>query len=67
METSKVLESVINDMTDREKVGISKYGTTLDRNDLSQRQWMQHHYEELLDAALYVKKQIMMLDGQNRG
>ena len=67
METSKVLEAVINDMTDREQVGIKKYGVTLDRNDLSQRQWMQHHYEELLDAALYVKKQMMLLDGQERG
>lgn len=66
MKESKTLSSVIQDMRDREELGKNKYGTTVDRKDLSPRQWMQHHYEELLDAALYVKRQIMILDGQEQ-
>jgi hypothetical protein len=32
------------------------YGTTLDRQDLTRSEWLQHAYEEALDLALYLKK-----------
>ena len=53
---SELLKKVIKDLQDREARGIEKYGTTMDRTDLSKAQWQQHLYEELLDAALYCKK-----------
>ena len=56
-----VVQEVMKDLNDRSKVGIKKYNTTLDRDDLSPSEWGQHLYEELLDAALYVKKLIQKL------
>lgn len=54
--SDKIVQSVINDLNERSKVGIKKYGTTLDREDLNESEWIQHLYEELLDAALYSKR-----------
>lgn len=51
----KVVRSVMKDLNDRSNVGINKYGTTLDRDDLSHVEWLTHMYQELLDAALYCK------------
>jgi NTP pyrophosphatase (non-canonical NTP hydrolase) len=53
---SELLKKVINDLQDRESRGIENYGTTMDRTDLKAKDWQQHLYEELLDAALYCKK-----------
>lgn len=53
---TELLTKVINDLKTREARGIEKYGTTMDRTDLKTKDWQQHLYEELLDAALYCKK-----------
>lgn len=57
----KIVEAVCKDLQDRSERGINKYGTTLDRNDLSLIDWLNHQYEELLDAALYTKRAIKEL------
>jgi hypothetical protein len=57
-----VIRAVCNDLQERSKVGIRKYGVTLDRSDLPLRDWLQHAYEETLDTANYLKKSIMELD-----
>jgi hypothetical protein len=57
---SKIIDSIIEDLESREKKGLETYGTTVDRNDLTQEEWMQHLYEELLDSAVYLKKLIHM-------
>ena len=56
---SKTLEAVARDLAKREMVGFQKYGTTVDRTDLSPADWTQHLYEELLDAAMYIKRASM--------
>lgn len=61
----KIIEAVCNDLRNRSERGISKYGVTLDREDLSLRDWLQHAYEECLDQANYLKKAIMELDKNN--
>ena len=61
---SNTLDSVIRDMIDREKLGLEKYGTTVDREDLTLRDWLQHAYEESLDKSLYLKAAIRVLDGK---
>ena len=33
-----------------------KYGTNLDRTDLSTLDWIQHAQEELMDGILYLEK-----------
>jgi len=57
---SKIIDSIIEDLESRENKGLETYGTTVDRNDLTQEEWMQHLYEELLDSAVYLKKLIHM-------
>lgn len=47
---------VIADITERQRLGIAKYGTSVEDNPLSIRDWMQHCYEEMLDGAIYAKR-----------
>ena len=51
-----IVESVIEQFKERSNVGIKKYNTTLDREDLNALEWLQHLQEELMDATLYVQK-----------
>lgn len=55
-EQDSIVESVITSFRNRSAVGLKKYGTTLDRNDLSRLEWLQHLQEELMDAVLYIEK-----------
>jgi len=48
-----IVEEVRELLLNRSNVGIKKYNTTLDREDLTELEWRQHHQEELLDAILY--------------
>lgn len=53
---SDIYKEVITDLISREKMGRMKYGTTVDKANLSEREWMQHAYEEALDFAIYLKR-----------
>jgi hypothetical protein len=53
---SKLLLDIIDDLLFREEKGRAEYGTTMDRKDLSEDEWLQHAYEEALDLAIYLKK-----------
>jgi hypothetical protein len=55
---SKILYNIIDDLLAREDKGIKEYGTTMDRTDLSEIEWLQHAYEEALDLSIYLKKLI---------
>jgi hypothetical protein len=59
-----IVERVVSLFRSRSQRGIEKYGTTLDKNELSNREWLQHLQEELMDAALYVEKIKTILDEQ---
>lgn len=52
----KIVKSVIDSYKERADFGFAKYGTTLERNDLTLMQWLQHLQEELMDATLYIEK-----------
>ena len=56
---SNILDQTIKDLQAREVRGLKEYGTTLDRTDLTQDEWLQHAYEEALDLALYLKKLLL--------
>lgn len=60
--TDSVVEVVRQDLLDRSQIGIKKYGVTLDRNDLSLKDWLIHAYEECLDQANYLKRSILELE-----
>jgi glycosyl transferase family 25 len=51
-----IVNSVIGAFIGRSNIGLQKYGTTLDRDDLSILEWIQHAQEEHMDAILYLEK-----------
>lgn len=51
-----VVTAVISAFQKRAEIGLKKYGTTLDRTDLSILEWIQHAQEEHMDAILYLEK-----------
>ncbi len=53
---SKIEESVCKKILDRANVGKKKYGTTMERNDLTFQEWITHLQEELMDAIVYIEK-----------
>lgn len=63
----KIVEQVKDKFTERSIEGISKYGTTLERNDLSLLDWLNHLQEELMDATLYIQKLRNELDQNPNG
>lgn len=52
----KILEGVIRKYQDRAAVGFAEYKMTMDRNDLSYLQWLNHLQDELMDSTLYIQK-----------
>ena len=54
--TDSVVQEVVAKFTERSRIGIQKYGTTLDREDLTPSEWANHMQEELMDALLYLTK-----------
>jgi hypothetical protein len=51
-----IVNTVIDSFIKRSNFGYQKYGTTLDRDDLSVLDWIQHAQEEHMDAILYLEK-----------
>ena len=51
-----IVTSIINKFIERSKFGKEKYGTDLDRTDLSLYDWILHAQEEHMDAILYLEK-----------
>jgi len=51
-----IVSSVISKFLERSRIGKEKYGTDLDRTDLSLYEWIVHAQEEHMDAILYLEK-----------
>jgi len=56
-----IVESVRQQLLDRSNVGLLKYGVTLDRDDLSLLDWLEHAKQEQMDSVLYLEKIIQEL------
>ena len=54
--TDSVVFSIVQQFIQRSDFGFKKYGTNLDRTDLSILDWIQHAQEEHMDAILYLEK-----------
>jgi hypothetical protein len=50
------VKSVVEKFITRADFGMKKYGTNLDRTDLSLTEWITHLQEENMDAILYLEK-----------
>jgi hypothetical protein len=59
--TDAITEAVVAQLRTRAEKGKEKYGTTMERDDLTLMEWLQHLQEELMDAAVYIEK-IKQLD-----
>ena len=53
---SKIEQKVVRKILKRAEVGKSKYGTTMERDDLSRLEWLVHAQEEAMDLAVYLEK-----------
>lgn len=51
-----VVTSVVNQFIHRAQFGKQKYGTDLDRKDLTTLDWIEHAKQELMDGILYLEK-----------
>ena len=54
----KIVQQVVDKYTSRSEVGISKYKTTLENNNVDN--YMNHLQQELMDATLYIEKIMYM-------
>jgi hypothetical protein len=51
-----IVTSIIKQFEERSAKGKEKYGTDLDRTDLSLVEWIEHAKQEHMDAILYLEK-----------
>lgn len=51
-----IVQSIIGKFIARAEKGKQKYGTDLDRNDLTTPEWIEHAQDELMDGILYLEK-----------
>ncbi len=56
LKTDPVVDAVVTKFHQRSQVGIKKYGKTLERDDLSFTDWVNHAMEEAMDFILYLQK-----------
>lgn len=65
LKTDSIVDSVIDSFVNRASFGKKKYGTDLDRNDLSLHEWIEHMQMELQDAILYLEKIKKVIGGKS--
>lgn len=53
---SKIEDAVASKLLDRAEIGKKKYGVTMERDDLTLLEWLNHLQEEVMDAAVYIEK-----------
>ena len=51
-----IVEAIVDKFKDRSDIGIKKYNTTLDREDFTTEQWIDHAIEEAMDMILYLER-----------
>ncbi len=52
----KIVQNVVNTILERSEIGLKKYGTNLNREDLTHLEWINHAQEESMDFILYLEK-----------
>lgn len=60
-----IVKSVIDKYKERSNDGLKKYGTTLDREDLTPLEWLIHAQEEAMDLSLYLEKLIQKMKNES--
>ena len=52
----QIVLRVLARFNERSQVGINKYNTTLERDDLSTLEWLTHAQDEAMDFVLYLER-----------
>lgn len=52
------VDAVREKMQRRAKIGLTKYGVTTERDDLTTLQWLNHAQEEAMDMCVYLQRLI---------
>ena len=55
---SRIEKRVMAKIAARARKGKAKYGTTMERDDLSRLEWLKHAQEEAMDLAVYLERLI---------
>ncbi len=61
---SEIEDRVIIKIAKRSVAGLNKYGTTMERTDLTKKEWLIHAQEEAMDLAVYLQKLIELEEAQ---
>ena len=66
---SDITKGIIQTLIDSDRKGREEYGATVDREDFSALDWLDHEYSELTDAAKYnraARREVEKLMEENR-
>lgn len=55
-DSERAKRNIKNHIAIAERKGLEKYGHTMDRDDLTRAEWMQHLIEKLCDGAQYANR-----------
>lgn len=58
----EIEDLVCADIRSRQEVGRVKYPTTVAKNTAPLKEWLNHQYQELLDAAIYCRRAIKEIE-----
>ena len=58
IEMSMIENIVAFKVLQRAEAGLNKYGTTMERNDLTKLEWLTHAQEEAMDLVVYLERLI---------
>lgn len=61
-----IVKEIIQQYQIRAEFGEKKYGVTLDREDLSTQDWIEHAKQEAMDFTLYLQKLSKEIELKNR-
>jgi hypothetical protein len=53
---SKIEDNVCKKIQERAKVGLKKYGATMERTDFTYLDWLTYLQEELMDSLVYLER-----------
>lgn len=64
-QVDSIVTSLMEKYKDRAIIGKEKYGTDMDRKDLSVLDWLKHAQEEAMDHSIYLEKLIQEYEKDN--
>ena len=67
IEMSMIENIVAFKVLQRAEAGLNKYGTTMERSDLTKLEWLTHAQEEAMDLVVYLERLIQDEERDSNG